>query len=942
MWGLTTGGSRRLKNFFAILFTFIVFAAMSAQPNAVADSKTDQPKDGLAAFGTCLASKRQGAITLLIDQSGSLRTTDPDDARIETGKYLVKRLAEYSEDSNVEIKARVAGFSTEYKAYGEWTVLGPDSASKMEDLVTQAGNEAFNYDTDYWLGFEGARQDLASVNDNGGCSAIMILTDGEYDASARLDQNAVDSFGKEKSYAPGVDLTTHEGVKEAVKIGKEDICRDTGLADQLRSSGISLLGVGLTSGNPNFGFLRSVLLGGGENASPNDVKQCGKISGPPGAFFPVDDIDSMYMAFDQLASPSEGVESQSLPICQGKVCPSGEAHFVLDKALSSVRVMASSEVDDIGAYIFLPEAGNPVQLENHGFGEESTVDGIVYTWLTPKTVEIKLDSSSSRVWSGTWRLVFVDSSKASKGKNVNVNMHLSSPMVLSWANLADQEIRLDTPIKDATFEILDKPGGKAIDPKILGGTVQGEVILVDSARTRHKLLTITGTGDLGKPVDIPAEKFAIGKAAVETTLVISTPAGKLSDGKVVEPTTLAPTKIETSTQVEPPLDFPSTAGSIDFGFLEKETTADSALEISGPGCVWIDSSGTEFTGLPNGVSDPSVSSSADSADSCVSVKADEKGELPLVLSTGANASGALSGSITVNLAAFDHLDDYESVVVPFGAEMQKPLDAGVAWATFTVALLLGIGIPLGALYLFKAATSRLAPGPLACTVVNARVPESRNEQVDLVVNPALMDLRSIPKGRKSLNIGKYKIRTRMGLSPMSAPWAELVSDSLSVSSASMGTKNGNAQLPVSLRGQWIAVLDQNALDSASVIIMAKSNAPSEIDAILNDARNEMAAAIFALREANPRPEETVKKADGEELAVWDQPASPFDGGESSPWAQTDEAYPAQQPNAANPFEAESFGTGGSDLENPPSPPQHPAPGSNDDNAGVPPAPGPWG
>ena len=51
---------------------------------------------GLSEFGSCLSGQDEGSMVILIDQSGSLRTTDPDKARVRAAQYLVERMASFS------------------------------------------------------------------------------------------------------------------------------------------------------------------------------------------------------------------------------------------------------------------------------------------------------------------------------------------------------------------------------------------------------------------------------------------------------------------------------------------------------------------------------------------------------------------------------------------------------------------------------------------------------------------------------------------------------------------------------------------------------------------------------------------------------------------------------------------------------------------------------
>ena len=131
------------------------------------------------------------------------------------------------------------------------------------------GDDLKDYDTDYWNALNGARQDLAD-HDTSGCRAVAWLSDGEFDLDVRDSDSAKHDFGNAKSYATDADLSKESGIQQAEKAGQSDLCRSTGLADQVRSAGITLIGIGLSGGGgaqPDFTLMRRLSEGGGTNAA---------------------------------------------------------------------------------------------------------------------------------------------------------------------------------------------------------------------------------------------------------------------------------------------------------------------------------------------------------------------------------------------------------------------------------------------------------------------------------------------------------------------------------------------------------------------------------------------------------------------------------------------------------------------------------------------------
>src|SRR5699024_6945766 len=127
----------------------------------------------------CLAGGATGSIVLLIDQSGSLETTDPEGARVDGAKFLVERLAEFSANSGYALDVRVAGFAANYETPGDWTPLEEGNVAALEDQIDTVGGDLRSHDTDYWTALESARQDLADHSSE--CSAVFWFSDGQYD-----------------------------------------------------------------------------------------------------------------------------------------------------------------------------------------------------------------------------------------------------------------------------------------------------------------------------------------------------------------------------------------------------------------------------------------------------------------------------------------------------------------------------------------------------------------------------------------------------------------------------------------------------------------------------------------------------------------------------------------------------------------------------------------
>lgn len=836
--------SQRLRLLLALAVALVLSVLVPANLAMAASHEGD----GVAQFGTCLVSKQHGSIVFLMDQSGSLRQTDPQNDRIVAAKYAAQRLARYATKSGVTLDVRVAGFASTYTPVGQWTALNEQTLPTVEADLVAAGNQIYDYDTDYWLALEGARQDLTDHRaDADTCKAIIWFTDGDYDIDPRTDGSSA-QLGMEKPYVPGVSITDEASAAAVVARGKEDMCRPTGLADQLRSSGISLFGVGLSATDTEWPFLRSVILGGGDNAETHAVSQCGDIESPPGTFLSASDLDSLYRAFDAITAPGETRIPGEVEVCQGDVCAEGEARFVLDSSIRTVHVMSSTNVPKLNVFLFRPGHDDPVSLDNKKTDSPQTIEDISYRWLTDKTLEIDLDSATQPVWDGVWRIAFVDKGSTSKGEKVTVNVSLSSPMVLEWTNIESATMRSGETVDGVQLQILEGVGGPPVDLSTLKGSVKGRVSLRDSEGASTILFDFLNPAQLEEDVSLKIGDVSLGRATLTTELEISTPKGTMADGAEVGPTVLLPSVVDTPAVVEAPLNFPSIGDAVNFGLLDGTTTATVSLPITGPGCVWLQTSHVTMQAVPGDAGSVSVTSPAESVDSCVRVDEGASGELPLTLTSESAANGMVAGVASVGIAPLDSPEDARAAVVSFEGDMRKPLNVGIAWATFALVFAAGLGVPLLVFYAVKFKSAVFTPESMAWGTTQATIPDDGEGPAEVApVVAAKMNNENV-RGKRTLTLGGYRVKTVTGWSPTSMPRAELVSDSPSVSGMSPGERGGRAQLPLALCGQWVAILDQ--LDSprtVTLLVLAISSTDREgIQSIVDEASKELPRAVSGI------------------------------------------------------------------------------------------------
>lgn len=223
---------------------------------------------GIDRFGACVAAEGSGRVLLLVDQSRSLQSSDPSNSRSTAATMLTRQLADYASGTGAELEIAVAGFSEDYTESLGWTALDQGSLSGIDDAVKRTAEQQDGQDTDYWQALEGARSTFGQGRDAGSsdsCQMLAWFTDGAIDFTPRP--------GVEKPYAPGKPLDNAADVTAMTAAAQEGICRDGGLADQLRTSGIVTVAIGLSGGGTqsDFGPLRAIATG------TNGGDACGEV-----------------------------------------------------------------------------------------------------------------------------------------------------------------------------------------------------------------------------------------------------------------------------------------------------------------------------------------------------------------------------------------------------------------------------------------------------------------------------------------------------------------------------------------------------------------------------------------------------------------------------------------------------------------------------------------
>lgn len=773
--------------FFTLTLSFPVVSAL-AQP-APEDS---QP---LGEFGACVSAEKQGQLVLLLDQSGSLLETDPQKQRLVASKYLLERLVDFSEKNQIKMQVQVAGFSDRYYA-ANWLPATAQNLGQLQASVESYTTKLSPIDTDYVSALQGARSSLAQ---NRGeipekCQAIAWFTDGRYEVNARTKAEHASKYGTTKDYAPGVDLSSEAGAKQAMEMGQNELCRDGGLADQSRTEGITILGFGLKSPKADLSFMNSIVTS----------ESCGKVKTPPGVMLSPENPTDLVFAFDSLATPGVVPLKFKVPTCTGGICPEGVVSFTMDDSITAVGILASSPVKEAKPILIDP-SGNQQELKDYKNINENTKADPIF--------QFELRKADYPSWSGAWQLALVTPEAGGEEKLAKVNLRLYSKIETRWDGDLAKKARAGEALKDIKLQMVSSDSGEAFDASTLKGKVVVDAKIIDAKGQEFPVVQEGDASVIGKSLDVDLSKASPGKAVMMITTTITTAAATTADGQTVSGTQLHPQITKKDFNLAASARFPQIgATKLDFGTLEGKLSATASLPVTGNGCVWF--KGSQVSTAPSETKSVKVSSKYNSEKNCFKATGQKDG-MNFNLDIDELGNGGVNGTLTVVTAPADELSRQVEVPLTYTAQVLRPLDKTKMIISTVAATLLGILVPLLLLYLMKFLTAKIPRGQYRYFIKSVRVDQPQN-----LVLPAESEISSTHSASRSIRFGNIVLRARMSFNPLKGTRVELVEpvQMPSEGSAVAGNRKGRALVPQNITSQWVMLRESDQSVSVLVIL----------------------------------------------------------------------------------------------------------------------------
>ncbi len=820
-------------------------AASAQQGESASTSATDSTDATLEEMATCLRSSERLLLVLLVDESGSLRTTDPTNERVTAARLALRSFASLASTSvaghRPRIDVLVAGFSSSFAAVGPWAALDNSGLAAAEASVEGFAERNSGLDTDFPTALTGARRELAArsaaLSEDGAaepCKAILLFTDGRYDIDAG-DTPARREAGTEKQYAPGISLLDPDSGPLVEAAGRDLLCRTdgSGLTDRLRDDGATIVTVALAAqiDAADQDFLRALSTG-----TSGEVTCGANARADTGAYLAATELSELAPAFTRIATTiggaTEAPGSAVVETCEGAECESGRRAFDLDPILRKFSVLAdTADSADSGVTIALraPRTLDPLVIVPGTDGTESLAGAeLRWSWVSGTTLELDADlPAGSDSWVGEWSVTFVASEAANTSARPRADVFLYG----SWTpSLAGDATLLRGEDSALVMFVVDSDDRPVRGEALTGAETRFEATLRDPTTGEEEPVPVSGPDTAGRfhATYSAAADLQASTLELDLRLVVTTDRG-------VE---LAPTTARHQLDVAVPDLYPHVKTTeLRLTSVRGTGTARGTIELVGgrdrAGCVWFDP--PTFESFPREAVSfgTEVSPSATKSD-CLEIVAGETREFDLRIRPAASSEGAVRGTIRV-FASARREHEPVSVIVPFSFDMAPPINEARRLGLFVAILLVGVTAPLAALTLFNRFLSRFEP---PCGVVVARVPVSIERTVYRVLREysahgdeapatandgvdALGDLRLdvatfAPLGGgtrrlREIRCGNLRFNARAPRNPFGSPYGTVECDRPCAAGGPHRTaSDAPTHVPLALPGSWVFVLDDGS------------------------------------------------------------------------------------------------------------------------------------
>jgi hypothetical protein len=772
----------------------------------------------------CMQGSRRLSVLFLIDESASLKATDPDDQRVEAARGALDSLislASAEGSAAPQVDVALAAFSNEYRLVQDWTAAGPKTADTLNEALAKFADFNSGIDTDFVNALSAGREALADqaaeVTSNGGqapCRAIMLFTDGGYDLAVRTSQQDEERLGTTKPYAPGLELTSKADVLKAEAAGRKALCKPGGLADRLRNDDITLLTVALSGDVARRAQLplAAATAGTADDYTCGTQPKKGEDARAPGAYLPAEDIDVLVTQFNgvgiRLAGGNLVPGPGKVEICGDDPCDEGSRTFTLDKTLRRAEILALPPKEGAAVVIEGPE-GDPVTITEPG---RSQVGGttVVARSLAERGFAIDLERPKDLAsWNGEWKVAITDPSGSQEGDQASLRIYVFSDIGVSFGRLPSLQRGASTSIE---VRLVVPKGVKAAD-------------VIESSEAQVRLRNpVTGSVEA-----VPLEGSPAGPFKGTVTTSDDTTTNVMEATAEVRITTRSGAElVSQSAPSEVLVRRPDGAiqfapGSLKMPSLTGEGTSETELVLLGgdePGCVWFGKAKVDDP--PDGAAPVEVTYQGEplpGAKQCIPVPAKKPTTITIEATPAGRACGTVSGTLEVFEKA-QGAEDGTTTQIPFRFDMARGVDEARRLLLTVVLLLVGLGLPLVALLVINAIAARFQVlDAVRGAAIPVRVKGSTIQRTDgtypkpLALRPADFVSLASTGTHRSFTFGGVVFRARASRNPFGGTIAMAAPEG--GAERLKGGEGSRVELDPSLAGSWVFLLDAERTRRAS-------------------------------------------------------------------------------------------------------------------------------
>ena len=328
--------SKSFSRFFRLVIACCVFLGV-ALPAGIAHGSLTSSEETESLIRNCVSQSGHLAAMFLIDESSSLQKSDRSNLRVAALKAAVAALTfninqKTTSGENYKIEVAFAGFGKKYQKESSWFELSENQDEKLNQVINSFAGRNAQGGTNYLEGLKNAQEVLnkKAIDDPGVCKVLVWLSDG-------------------KLYINGEE---NSDTQQAEK----DLCSTAdGVADQLRSQKVFLVGFGLSGGADNdidFSLMQGITDG---------TKDCGDRPGY-GIFEKVQSADGLIASLFNNLSPFPTDPEQPLPCRSDPSNPEcREVVFQTRPPLDRIKFLMSTS-DGINSVEVIEPSGTSTQI----------------------------------------------------------------------------------------------------------------------------------------------------------------------------------------------------------------------------------------------------------------------------------------------------------------------------------------------------------------------------------------------------------------------------------------------------------------------------------------------------------------------------------------------------------------------------------------------------